>query len=99
MTKRIARIDSYFSLPTDLATALSAFPEFVSGEGYCAELHSPDEEVSVSYHPAHDDDAAHVLVAGTGEGLLFFAVLGCTVHALSAHSDNVSVLRWTHHET
>lgn len=96
---RIARIDSYFSLPTDLAAALSGFPEFVSGEGYRAELHSPREQVSVTYHPAQDEDAAHVLVAGRGEGVLFLVVLGCAVHALSEHSDSVSVSRWGPHET
>ena len=99
MTTRIARIDSYFSLPTDLAAALSAFPEFVSGEGYRAELHSPEEEVLVSYYPTQNDDAPHVLVAGRGEGVLFLTVLGCVVHALYAHSDSFSVSRWGHHET
>ena len=32
------RIQSYFSLPTDLAAEMRAWPEFVSGEGYTVNL-------------------------------------------------------------
>ena len=37
MTREI-HIQSYFSLPTDLAGQLGAWPEFVAGEGYTAHL-------------------------------------------------------------
>jgi hypothetical protein len=94
MNDRVARIDSYFSLPTDVTAELRAFPEFVTGQGYHAELRSAQEQVSVAFHPAQDDDSAHVLVTGKGDGALFLTVLGSVVHSMAAHSDSVWVTRW-----
>jgi hypothetical protein len=99
MTDRIARIDSYFSLPTDLAEGMRAWREFVSGEGYSVELRSPQELVTVSLQDGSADDAQHVIVKSTGDGALFAQVLGNVVYALAAHSDNVQVSRWTADET
>jgi hypothetical protein len=93
--RRVSRVDSYFSLPTDLAVEFRPLHEFVDGAGYVAELESSEERVSVSLRPATDDDAAHVLVVGEGCGDLFDRVLGRIVFAMSAHSDSVWVSRWS----
>jgi hypothetical protein len=93
--RRVSRVDSYFSLPTDLAAELRPWHEFVDGAGYVAELRGSEEHVAVSLRPATDDDAAHVLVVGEGCGDLFDRVLGRIVFALSAHSDSVWVSRWS----
>lgn len=94
----VARIDSYFSLPTDLAAAMRAWPEFVSGDGYQVELRGADGRVSVGLVPARDDDCQHVLVHGEKEGRLFHSVLGQVPYALAAHSDNITVCHWGSHE-
>src|SRR6478609_939189 len=47
MSDRDVRLDSHFSLPTDLAAELGTWPEFVSGHEYDADLRSGDEFVSV----------------------------------------------------
>jgi hypothetical protein len=85
MTPRTARIDSYFSLPTDLAAEMSLWPEYKWGEAYYVELKSHVELVTIRLVPATDDDDKHVLVEGTGSGPLFERALGCAVYALSAH--------------
>jgi hypothetical protein len=92
---RTARIDSYFSLPTDLAAELRTYPEFHGGVGYNVVLQSERETVTVRLRPAEDDDCQHVVVTGEGEGRLFNTVLGSVVHALSMHSDNVQVSNWS----
>lgn len=94
MADRAARIDSYFSLPTDLASAMSAWPEFIEGSGYMVRLRSEAENISVDYVAGDDEDTNHVVVRGVGRGPLFHAVLGCVTYELSGHSDNVSVNRW-----
>ena len=47
--KRSVHIDSYFSLPTDLAEAFRHWTEFVGGSGYDVDLRSDRESVSVRY--------------------------------------------------
>jgi hypothetical protein len=58
----VARIDSYFFLPTDLAAGFRAWPEFMSGEGYSVELASATERVVVNLVAAWEDDCQHVVV-------------------------------------
>jgi|JI10StandDraft_1071094.scaffolds.fasta_scaffold56812_4 hypothetical protein len=93
--KRIARIDSYFSLPTDLAAEFRSYPEFRGGIDYDLDLQSQHESVTVRFHPADGDDRPHVTVTGEGDGRLFNTVLGGVVHALSMHSDDVMVCNWS----
>jgi len=93
MSDRDIRIDSYFSLPTDLASELRAWPEFLAGEGYTVELQSPSERISVQ--PEFDEGQMFIRLTGTGTGPLFHRVLGATVHSLSAHSDSVFITRWS----
>lgn len=88
MTAREVRILSYFSLPTDLAAAMRAWPEFVGGAGYDVDLRSPNERVEVRF--ATDE----LIVRGQGDGELFDKVLGRVVHALAPHSDYVGVQRY-----
>jgi hypothetical protein len=95
LMKHAIRIDSYFSLPTDLAAEFGSYPEFRGGVGYSVDLQSEHETVTVRLRPAEDDDCQHVVVAGEGEGRLFNAVLGGVVRALSIHSDNVQVCNWS----
>jgi hypothetical protein len=94
MSRRVVRIDSYFSLPTDLAEEMKRWPEFVNGTDYSVKLASPTESVNIELQPENDEDARHVLITGVGEGSLFFSVLGCAAHAMAAHSDSVQLSRW-----
>lgn len=91
MGDREVHILSYFSLETDLAGEMHAWPEFVSGEGYCVRLTSPSETIEVSL--AEEEEQKYVIVRGTGAGELFDRVLGRVIHALAAHSDNLMVDR------
>jgi hypothetical protein len=46
--KRIVRVESYFSIPTDLAAAFRSWPEFLSGRRYDVHLRiSAGESVSI----------------------------------------------------
>ena len=94
MTKHEVRIDSYFSLPTDLAAEMRSWPEFVQGDGYAVTLRSCTEEVSTSLE--NDEGDPYVFVRGATEGPLFFRVLGATLYALAGNSDSVwpRVTRW-----
>ncbi len=93
MSNRDVRLDSYFSLPTDLAAELGSWPEFVSGQEYEADLRSDDELVLVRLE--QDEGRPFVRVRGSGNGPLFHRVLGTVIHALSAHSDDVWLTRWS----
>jgi hypothetical protein len=93
MPNRDVRIDSYFSLPTDLAAELASWPEFVCGQGYEAELRSDDELVVIRLE--QDEGRPFVRIRGTGNGPLFHRVIGTAIHALSAHSDDVWLTRWS----
>ena len=99
MPNRGVHIDSYFSLPTDLAAEMRSWPEFVSGEDYNVVLRTDSEEVSTSLE--HDEGQPFVSVKGQGEGPLFFRVLGLTLYALARHSDDVwpRVMRWDENGT
>ena len=91
MTREI-HIRSYFSLPTDLATEMCGWREFVTGEGYSAELRSADtgELVTVRFVEG-DDDGPHVAVRSIEAEPLFNRVLGRVIYALSQHSDDLMV--------
>jgi hypothetical protein len=91
--KREVRVDSYFSLPTDLAAEMRSWSEFVCGEEYAVTLKSQSESVSTSLE--HDEGQPFVVVRG-GEGPLFFRALGAVVYAMAGNSDDVwpRVMRW-----
>lgn len=91
---RTVRLDSYFSLETDLASELRSLPEYVSGNGYSANLASGQESVVVALVPESEDDRQFVQVQGVGQGGLFETVLGRVIYAMSAHSDDVWLTRW-----
>ena len=90
MTRRIG-IGSY-SLPTDLASELGAWPEFVTGSGYSVDLKSADtgETVTVRFVEA-EGEPPEVVVHSPDAGLLFDRVLGRVVYALSTHSDHLMI--------
>jgi hypothetical protein len=94
MLRREVSIDSYFSMPTDLAVTMGSWPEFVSGSGYSVSLASEHEKVETSLEV--DEGHPLVYVRGTGDGDLYFRVLGATLYALAQHSDDVwpRVMRW-----
>lgn len=94
MPRRSVYIDSYFSIPTDLAAEMQAWDEFVAGSEYNVELRSEAEEVTTSLE--HDEGRPFVLVDGKGDGPLFYRVLGLALWALAGHSDDVwpRVMRW-----
>jgi len=85
------RIQSYFSLPTDLAWEMRDWPEFVSGEDYSANLLSAatGEEVTVTYVDEHDD--CYVIIRSSAPGQLLDRVAGRVVCSLIAHSDTLVV--------
>jgi hypothetical protein len=90
------RIDSYFSLDTDLAAEMSDWPEFVKGFEYSVDLKDSvtNEEVTVRLiEPKTDDDHPHVQIHSNQYGALFDRVAGRTVFAMSAHTDNLMVAR------
>ena len=91
---REVRIDSYFSVPTDLAAEMRSWPEFVGGTGYDVELASGQERVKVELVGATADDCQYVRVCGDSHGRLFVLVLGCVAYALASHSDSVQLMRW-----
>ena len=91
MTIREVEIVSYFSLETDLAAEFRSFSEFVSGDGYRVALRSESERVEVGLD--NDKQPSFVFVRGDGTGTLFERVVGRTVYALAAHSDNLQVGR------
>ena len=84
-------IISYFSLPTDLAAEMRAWPEIQEGSGYNVNHANGSETVSVTLEAR--DEIEFVRVRGSGPGPLFDRVLGRVTHALSAHSDNLQVSR------
>lgn len=86
-------IQSYFSLPTDLAAEMRDWPEFVRGSGYDAELRWPATGESVTVRYVDDDDRAYVAITSEGSGSLFDRVAGRVIYALSAHTDHLLVDR------
>ena len=94
MTREI-HIQSYFSLPTDLAAQLGAWPEFVAGEGYTAHLNDErsGEVVDVTLVEG-PGEPPFVTVKSSNAGPLFDRVLGRVVYALSEHSDDLIVDRY-----
>ncbi len=91
MTNRIT-IVSYFSLPTDLASEMRDWKEFVAGEGYSVDLKNTDtgETVSVRY-VEKTEGFDYVQIDSNFAGELFDRVVGRTIRALSMHSDNLMV--------
>lgn len=94
MKKYRVRIDSYFSLPTDLSSELNELPQFSRGVGYLVELKSKAGGVATELVPACDHDNQYVLVTGENDESLFYIVLGIVVNSMSKNSDNVSVSQW-----
>ena len=92
---RELRVQSYFSLPTDLAAEMRDWPEFVGGSGYDVELRWPatGESVTVRYIEGDGDDVSYVAITSEGNGSLFDKVAGRVVYALSADSDHLLVDR------
>lgn len=90
--KKIVRVDSYFSLPTDLAAEFRSWPEFVSGSGYQVQMESSSGE-SVFIRYQETETAQLMTVESAGNGDLFERVLGRALYALSAHSDTVCIHR------
>src|SRR3954447_14204298 len=87
-------IRSYFSVPTDIAGELGSWPEFVSGEGYSADLRGVDgtEIVTVRWLEEEGEEP-EVVVESPDAGFLFDRVLGRVVYALSLHSDDIMIDR------
>jgi hypothetical protein len=88
MTEVDLRIESYFSLPTDLAGEMAAWEEFVSGSGYNVDLRSGSSSVTIRFE--RSDESQFVRICGTG-GPLFDRAVGAAVRALAAHSDTLVV--------
>jgi hypothetical protein len=92
---RELHIQSYFSLPTDLAAEMRDWPEFVSGDGYSVNLLSKltGEEVTVRYVEKSDD--CYVIISSSAPGALFDRVVGRAVRSLIEHSDTLVVKGYT----
>ena len=92
--KRETHIISYFSLQTDLAGEMRAWPEFSSGQEYSVDLKCPDSGETVAVRYVEDGGERYVSVRGEGAGALYDRVLGRVIYALAAHSDNLMVDRY-----
>ena len=86
------RVQSYFSLPTDLAGEMCSWPEYIRGEGYSVDLSdsATGDAVTVRYIVDEND---YVLIKSDSPGLLFDRAVGRVVEALSRHSDTLHVHR------
>ena len=93
MTNQV-QIVSYFSIPTDLASEMRDWEEFVSGEGYTVDLKNAEtgEIVSVRY-VEKEDDFDYVIVECNFPSELFDRVVGRAIRSLVMHSDNLMVYR------
>ena len=94
--RKEVQINSYFSLPTDLAGEMRGWPEFVSGEEYSVDLQSAEGGECVTVRMVEEEgELPYVTVGGEGEGdgLLFRRVVGTVVYALAKHSDNLMIHR------
>ena len=91
----IVEIISYFSLPTDLAAALSSWPEYRGGHEYDVTLRSADgaEEVTTRFLRDEENGAPYVRVTSSADGALFERVLGRVIFEMAAHSDDLTVDR------
>jgi hypothetical protein len=87
MFNRYVHINSY------LAAEFHFWPEFVAGQDYDVELRSQDEHVLIRLE--HEEGMPFLSIRGFGTGPLFHHVLGTAIHALSAHSDDVMLTRWS----
>jgi hypothetical protein len=85
------RIISYFSLPTDLAKAMRAWPEFIAGEGYDVSLRDAKTKEEVTVRLIADENEPHVIFSSPKAGPLFDRVVGCALVAMSAHSDTLVI--------
>ncbi len=85
---------TYDSIPTDLASEMRGWREFVSGEAYVVNLREPGNGDRVSVWKSENwDDIPTVIVKGPFRSGLFDRTLGRVVQALSEHSDNLMVAR------
>lgn len=82
----VVNILSYFSLTTDLAVALSSWPEYRDGRQYDVTLCSIDgaEEVTTRLLHAEENGTPYVRVASSSGGALFERVLGRVIFELAA---------------
>ena len=85
------RIQSYFSLPTDLAEEMQDWPEFVAGQSYSVDLtdRATSEAVFARYVETAED--RYVTVESSSSGRLFDRVVGRVVTALAANSDHLLI--------
>lgn len=82
---------SYFSQPTDLASEMQNWKEFVNGEGYSVDLKSDvsGEEVTVRLIEEWED--SYVLISSPASNELFDRVVGRVIWALSKQTDFLKV--------
>ncbi len=94
MSPRV-KIDSYFSIDTDLAAAMRPMSEFVSGQGYNVRLTSKDgsSHVETRFVPGTEDELPCLVVSANQDSELFHRVLGLVTYALADNSDNLQVTR------
>lgn len=91
---REVHILSYFTLPTDVASAMQDWPEFTNGSDYAVDLKDPNSGEVVTVRLVVTDEETYVSVSGSGGGTLFDKVLGRTLYELAAHSDSLMVDKW-----
>ena len=86
-------IQSYFSLPTDLAAEMRDWPEFAGGSDYDVDLRWPATGESVRVRYVDGNRGAFVAITSEGSGSLFDRVAGRVIYALSEHTDHLLVDR------
>ena len=83
-------IQSYFSIPTDLAAEMRDWPQFITGEGYSVDLRDEITGGIITVRYIEKDGDGRVVISGPSSNLLD-RVVGRVVCAMSAHSDNLLV--------
>jgi hypothetical protein len=92
MTREVA-IWSYFSKPTDLASEMQHWQEFISGEGYAVDLRDSVTGELVTIRFVEEWEDCYVIISSPSLNELFDRVVGKVIYALAANSDYLHVKR------
>lgn len=90
MTQKI-KIQSYFSIETDLAEEMRIWQEFVDGKDYSVDLKDATTNLPVSVRLVKEDEDYFVIVTSPLPSELFDRVIGRVTYALAKHSDYLLV--------
>jgi hypothetical protein len=82
---------SYFSLPTDLASEMRDWKEFIDGEAYSVDLKNSVTGETVTVRLVEEWEDCYVQINSANPNELFDRVVGRVICALSKHTDYLKV--------